>query len=359
MSAIPQAVRRQAARAEQLAAEHRARLNGTAPPAAGTPGAAPVLEHTPPVVTPPAPAPAPAAAAPVPGTPAADEATWERRFKVLQGKYNAEVPRLQQQLNGLADELKATRGLLASMTSEPRQPQPAAPPAPPPAPTRLVTDQETQAFGADLIDVMRRVVREETAGVTAEIDRRLQPVHERVDQVAATAQATTKAVAKRSKQAVDAHMDERCPQWRELNEDPEFLVWLDQVDPFSGKERGELLVAAYKAFDAARVEAFFVGYLKEHAAVSPPAPTPTPTPVPAPAVPAQGTQVTLESLVAPGTPKPGAPRTPDGSEKRIWTRKEISDFYRLANSGKFKGTLQERKAIEADIFTAQTEGRIR
>lgn len=355
MSAIPQAVRRQAARAEQLAKEHRAALEGnTTPPVAGTPpGVAPPAEIVPPVQTPPAPPPAPVGAAP-------DEATFQRKYQVLQGKYNSEVPRLQRQITELQDENRATRNLIASMT-EPRsrQPDPNETPAPPPAPAKLVTEKETQTFGADLIDVMRRVVREELPGVTAEVDRRLRPVNERIDAVAATAHKATAVAKKQSKEAVIAHMDDHLPAWRTLNEDPEFLAWLDQVDPFSGQERGTLLVAAFERFDAPRVEAFFVGYQKEHAAVTPPTPTPDPTPVPAAPPAAAGTQVTLESMVAPGTPKPGAPRTPDGADKRVWTRKEISEFYRTVNAGKFRGTPEQRKAIEADIFAAQTEGRIR
>lgn len=353
-AAIPQAVRRQAARAEQLAKEHREALAGVAtPPAApAPPGAASPPEVSPAPQTPPA---APAT------PPVADEATFQRKYQVLQGKYNSEIPRLQRMITELQEENRATRNLLASVTGDTRtrQPEPAAPAAPP-APVRLVTDQETQVFGADLIDVMRRVVREELPAVTTEVDRRLQPVNQRIDEVAATARTATRAVKKQSKEAVLAHMDERVPAWRTLNQDPEFLAWLEEVDPFSGKERGQLLVAAFEAFDSSRVEAFFVGYQKEHAAVTPPTPTPEPTPVPAaPAAPAPGTQVTLESMVAPGTPKPGAPRTPDGSDKKIWTRREIGEFYRSVNGGKFKGTVDQRKAIEADIFAAQAEGRIR
>lgn len=356
-NAIPQAVRRQAARAEQLAKEHREALAGVAtPPAAvAVPG-----EATPPDTTPPA-APAAPPPAPAPGT----EESFQRKYLVLQGKYNKEVPQLRGMIEELRQENSATRNLLATLTESrtPRQP-PAEPPAPaaPTPPARLVTDQEVQSFGPDLIDVIRRAAREEQASLTAEIDRRLAPVNRRVDEVANTARATTQVVNQRSKEAVLAHMDERVPAWRILNKDPEFLAWLEEDDPFSGQQRGNLLAVAFQNFDAPRVEAFFTGYQKEHAAVTPP-PTPDPTlaPPPAapPAAPAPRTQVTLESMVAPGTPKPGAPRTPDGADKRMWTRKEVSEFYRLTQSGKFKGTPAERAAIEKDIFAATTEGRIR
>lgn len=343
MSAVPQAVRRQALHAEQLAKEYRERLNGAPAPV--------------PTDVPPAPAPAPenvvvppAESAVPPVAPADDP--WQRKYSVLQGKYNKEIPQLRGMVEELRSELTATRNLLASL-SEQRQPTAAqVQPEQPPAPTRLINDAEVKQWGPDFVDMVQRIARQEQASLIPEVDRRLQPVNKRIDDVAAATRTTVKAVQQRNKESVLAHMDEQVPGWRELNEDPIFLEWLDQVDPFSGARRGDLLLDAFKAFDAKRVETFFTGYQKEHAAVTPPAPVP-------PTATAPATQVTLESMVAPGTPKPGAPRTPDGTDKKIWTRREISNFYREVNSGRFRGTAEQRKAIEADLFAAQNENRIR
>jgi hypothetical protein len=255
-------------------------------------------------------------------------------------------------IRNLQQQLTATQNLLASLNAQ-RETAPAAPvPATPAVPAKLVKDEEVREFGADLIDIMRRVVREEQATLLPEIDRRVAPVAQRVDQVAQATQHVGQRVAQNDQQSVLSMLASAVPSWQELNEDPGFLEWLDQVDPFSGAQRGALLKQAYKAHDGSRVVAFFNGYLKEHAAVTPPAASTPPAAVPAP-------QRNLEQFVAPGTPKTGAAGAQDGSGKRVWSRAEIGSFSSDVQAGRFKGTKEQRKQIEADIFAAQREGRIR
>ena len=151
MSALPDRVRQQAELANQLAAKAKAGtmtfedLNAQAsgiqlPPVApvaqpmpkgfqpqpagpgvpglGTPGfnPQPTAQPAANAQTPPAPAPAPA-----------DDPAAEQRYKVLQGKYNAEVPRYQQQLKereaqlqAMQNQLASTQALLAGMAQPPQ-----------------------------------------------------------------------------------------------------------------------------------------------------------------------------------------------------------------------------------------------
>lgn len=358
MSALPKAVRAQVEKADQIAAEYYKALAqppapGSAPPSSETPPAPPSGE------TPPAP---PVQGAPVATPPEPPKEGWEQKYKVLQGKYNAEVPRLQAQtreqgeaVRQLREQLTATQNLLASLSAQ-RAADPAqSPTGTPPVPARLVKDEEIREFGPDLIDVMRRVVREEASQlVPAEIDRHVKPVAQRVDQVAQATQQVGSRVAQNDQQAVLSMLASAVPNWREVNADQGFLDWLDQVDPYVGVRRGELLTQAYKAHDGPRVVAFFTGYQKEHAAVNPPAVQPTPA-----AAPSAAPQKSLEQFVAPGTPKTGAASTPNGSGGRVWSRAEISQFYVDVQQGKYRTRPDEQKKLEADIFAAQREGRIR
>jgi hypothetical protein len=368
MSALPKAVRKQIEQANQLAEDYYKSLQGQQPPAGDPPAGDPPAGDPPagdPPPTPPAASGEPPAGDP-PAPPANPPASppqegWEQKYKVLQGKYNAEVPRLQtkvrdqdEAIRQLREQLTATQNLLASLSAQ-RESAPAGDPPSartPAQPTRLVKDEEVREFGADLIDVMRRVVREEQASLLPEIDRRVAPVAQRVDQVAQAATSVAQRVAQSDQQTVLSMLDQQVPKWRELNEDQGFLEWLDQIDPFSGYKRGALLQQAYKAHDGPRVVAFFNGYLKEHAAVTPPAPPAAPAPAAAP-------QKTLDKFVAPGTPKTGAASTPDGSGKRVWSRAEIGKFYADVQAGRYRTRPDEQKKLEADIFAAQREGRIR
>jgi hypothetical protein len=101
--------------------------------------------------------------------------------------------------------------------------------------------------------------------------------------------------------------------------------------------------------------AFFTGFLKEHATVAPP---PTPPAAAAPAAPA-APQKKLEEFVAPGTQKTGPVSTPDGSGKRVFTRAEISKFYRDVQAGAFKGKPDMQRQMESEVIAAAREGRVR
>lgn len=367
MSALPKQVRQQIDRANEIADELARLQRGeggdgqqpagdTPPPGSSVPG------------NPPGGGDAGDATPPAGGQPPAEG--WEQRYRVLQGKYNAEVPRLQRQVNeqtnsirSMQDQLTATQNLLASLSQQQRGAPPAGDSPQPAAPVRLVKDEEVKEFGADLVDLMRRVVREESATFIPEIDRRIAPVAQRVDQAAQTAQHAAQSAARSSQQTVLDMLTERVPNWQQLNSDAEFLNWLDEVDPFSGAQRGALLQQAYQAHDGPRVVAFFSGFLKEHAAVTPPANQGQPPAgqqqqqVQQPAA-QRPTQRTLDDFVAPGTPKPGAANAPDGSGKRVWSRAEIGKFYSDRSAGRYKDPKEAAK-IEADIFAAQREGRIR
>jgi hypothetical protein len=356
---LPKQVQRQIDKANAVADEYYKSLKGEAAPPAGEPPAAasPPAGEAPPANNP------PAAAAPPAATPLPQEG-YEQKYKVLQGKYNAEVPRLQNQvreqgesLRQMREQLTATQTLLASFgSSQASAPAGNAPPASAPAaPAKLVKDEEVREFGADLIDVMRRVVREEQSSLLPEIDRRVAPVAQRVDQVASAASNVARRVSQSDQQNVLAMLAQHVPNWTEVNENPEFLAWLDQSDPYSGHLRGKMLEQAYKSHDGPRVVAFFKGFLNEHAAVTQPAPAASAPPAaPAP-------QRKLDELVAPGTPKAGAAGTQDGSGKRVWTRAEIGKFYDDCSAGRFNSTdgKARRAAMEADIFAAQREGRVR
>lgn len=367
MSALPKQVQAQIDKANQLVdtlykdGKLVLPADGSAPaPDAQAPATAPASPD-PSAAAPPA-TPAPPAAPPA-ATPLPQEG-FEQKYKVLQGKYNAEVPRLQntvRELTGavsqLREQLTATQTLLASFGNQPPAAAAgASPPAAPAASANIIKDEEVREFGADLIDVMRRVARQEGASLVPEIERRVAPVAQRVDQVANAAGQVAQRVQQTDRQSVHDLMTKEIPNWIKINESAAFVDWLDQKDPFSGLVRGDMLSQAYKANDGPRVLRFFQGFLSEHAALTPPAPAAA-TPAPAAAA---APQVSLETLVTPGLPKTGA-GTPDGSGKRVWTRAEISKFYADRSAGKFNSTDGKARAaaMEADIFLAQRENRVK
>lgn len=356
MSALPKAVQKQIADANRLAEQLKQEREAAASPNPpdGSPGhdqGAPPSAAAPDAGQPPADGGQPAnSASPAP---AADG--WEQKYRVLQGKYNAEVPRLQRQVQDqnsaieqLRQQMVAQQGMLAAFAQNrgaaPGQGQGPAPAAP----TKLVKDEEVKEFGEDLTDFIGRVAEQR---LMAQIDQKLRPVQQQVEKVNSAAELTAQEQAKLAHERLLTTLDRDIPEWRQLNRDPQFLEWLAQPDPYSGAARQQLLSQAYERFDAPRIVAFFKGYRNEHAVVTPP---------PVVTAPAEGApQRTLGDFVAPGQPKAGATGAHDGAGKRIWTEAEIKRFYDDCRAGKFRSNPDRRREIEQDIFAAGREGRVR
>jgi hypothetical protein len=357
MSALPKAVQKHVDEANRLFEEMSRPTSppaevkpaeGAAEPQAQTADQSQGQPQTPPSAQAPTPAP----------TPAPTVEAWEQKYRVLQGKYNAEVPRLQTQLretlakvDSLQQQVIATQGLMASFSQRGGVAAPGQTPAPA-GPATLVKDDEINDYGRDLYDFIQRAAKQ---AVLPEVESRIRPVTQQVEQISNQAQSVAKQTAQTAQERVFTALASAVPNWEQVDTDERFHEWLDQVDPYSGARRGELLKQAYQRHDAPRVVAFFKGFLNENAVVQP---TPAPTPPPQ-AAPAQGSQRSLDQFIAPGTVRPGTTGAPNEAGKRTWTQAEIKQFYDDCAAGKYVKNPQRRNEIERDIFTAQIEGRIR
>jgi len=256
--------------------------------------------------------------------------TAEQRWKVLQGMIDKKD-----------EELNTMRGLLADMSQRPTQ-EAAAPEQEPAQP--LVTDEDVSEYGKEYVDFVARVstqaFRNELNNnpVMASLDSRLKALEGSVQGVEQTSANTAQTIFFNELTSV-------VPQWRALNNDASFLQWLDQVDPFTGETKLNLLQHAVAQQDSARAATFFASYEQETAQAPTPAPQETETTAQAPSG--------KEKLVAPGKTTAAAP-LPDS--KRNWTRAEITKLYDDKMSGKI--TAKEFDRLERDLFAAQADGRI-
>ena len=303
MSQVPRAVEDAEAKAnrliEELNAQRQKQLSGEPP--ADPPPADPPAEPVPP---------APSNDSQTP-PPAQTDDTWEHRFKVLQGKYNSEVPRF-------AHENKELKASIEQLQQELQQIKDAQAREP------LVKPEEVEQYGEGLIDVARRIAREEIASKQVEIDRLKA-------QLTSVQQTTTQNVEKDFFRS----LEQMVPDWQQVNEDPGFLKWLEEFDELTGEQKQVLLSRAEQARDAVRVAKFFTSYKKTSSTW------------------AASSNQALEQQVVPSTNK--APQSPPA--KKIWSRGEIKEFYDRLRRGQVSD--QDAIAIEADISAAQIEGRIR
>lgn len=238
---------------------------------------------------------------------------WEHRYKVLSGKYNAEVPRLAAENR----DLKGRLGNLEEMVKNLQE-------APQASRESLVKPEEVEEYGENLVDLIRRAARDELASKDAEIKE----LRVKLDSFQSTANKSVE---------INFYDDlaSRVPDWVTINDDANFLKWLEEYDELTGQRRQDLLSQAEGERDARRVANFFVAWKRLN----------------------QERQETsnrqLESQAVPKAAK--AVETP--ASKRTYSRQEIADFYARARKGEIKQS--EMVAVEAEIQKAMLENRIR
>jgi len=275
---------------------------------------------------------------PAPGPVAPQDEPWKHKYDTLAGKYNAEVPRLSTEIKGLQDQISSLHQVLSTLEQPEEDPAPAAS-----KPLTLLKDEEITAYGADMIDVVKRAAME---AISPELDK----VRAENAQLKERLGGVTAHAAENARSVMFSGLAQAVPEWEEVNVAPEFLTWLQARDVYAGAARKDLLQQAFEANDTARVVAFFQGYQNEHAALASDNTPPT--------APAKKPAVDMGDIVAPGKPRGNVAveRTQEG--KRIWRQAEIAAFYNDVRRGAYKRDAKAKDTIEADILAASAEGRI-
>ena len=272
------------------------------------------------------PAPAPVSQEPAPQIP---EEKWETKYHTLKGMYDAEVPRLHSQvreLNTQVQQLVADAAVAKASTPQ----EPTKGPS-------LITEQDKEAFGPDLIDLIERATEskvsafrqreEQLMGHIKELQGKLGDVSER--QVVS------------DKDRFLMGLSQRVPDWESLNTDQGFLAWLSEVDPVYGIPKQAALTSAYENLDVARVASVFETYKRATT----------------PAQPAKQKNQELQRQVAPTRSRATSPEPADSNNQRIFSQQEVADFYEAARRGHVSP--EDAVRIENEINAAAAEGRIR
>lgn len=310
---------------------------------------APTSGETPPVGTPPvekaqaepplAPAPVEKTAAPAPEVPLAPvKDDWEHKYQTLLGKYNAEVPRMFQQNKELGDQLRGMQQQLDTLKQAP-----AAAPAPAAAVESLVTDKDVTEYGAELIDVQRRVAREELRGVVAPLQDELK---KRDKEVADLKALLTKTGGDVAAVTFEQKLNQVVPDFPAINTDPKWIAFLDEVDPFTREPRRAFAEFAYNNGDVARIKQV-VDFYKQTAGVTTPA-----------ADVRQQRQTELERQITPTRTTATTSVTPTAND-RVYTEAEVTAGFNRVRQLNISGKYDEASKLEAELSEAYMTGRVR
>jgi gas vesicle protein len=313
---LPQKVREAAERAERI---HNEVYGNTAPEATPAPAADAALAAVEPQ-EPAVPVQDQTPVAPVAPTPAPVAPNWEEKYRVLDGKYKAEVPRMAAEIRDLKASMQMLQDQLAA--------QPATPAASP-IPEGMTPAEVVEQFGEDFAKAVGSIATQIAEQRVTKVREEFKPQIERVEKTAADSQR-------------DAYMRELArlvPDWQQIDTEDNFTAYLDEADEFTGRSRRFFFNEADKHMDAPRVAKFFQAFKGNS----------TPAPA-APVVPAAPSAI--DAMVQPSAVR--ATQAPQG--RRHWTQRDIAQFYADQRRGRY--TPADAKRIESDLFAAQREGRI-
>lgn len=256
------------------------------------------------------------------------EEKWAHKYHTLKGMYDAEVPRLhsqlremQTQISQLTADLTATKETKAAETQKIES---------------LITEQDKEAFGPDLIDLIERATEAKVSTLRAkEAD-----LQNEIKELKGKLGDVSERQVVSDKDRFLAGLGQQVPDWEALNVNQGFLEWLQQVDPVYGLPRHAALNNAYENLDVTRVANIF----KAYKALLPQAP--------------QQPKVNqeLQRQVAPTRTRSASAPT-DSVNQKIFTQQEIALFYDEWRRGHYDE--EEAARMEKDIHAAITEGRIR
>ncbi len=256
------------------------------------------------------------------------EEKWAHKYHTLKGMYDAEVPRLHSQMREMQTQMQqliADKAAIEATKVEQKQ-----------VVESLITEQDKEAFGPDLIDLIERATESKVGTLREREAQLVQEIKELKGQLGSVSER--QVVSDKDRFLVG--LGQQVSDWETLNVDQGFLAWLQQVDPVYGVPRQAALSNAYESLDVIRVANIFKAYKQT-----------------LPQAPAQSrAKQELQRQVAPTRTR--STTTPsDNVNDKIFTNQDIEQFYNDWRRGFYDE--QEAADMEKQIHTAIAEGRIR
>jgi len=244
---------------------------------------------------------------------------YKQKYETLQGMYNADIPKLQQQVAFL-------QGMLADQSPTVTNKQ---------TPQQLPPEQTNED-----LDFVQKEYPYMVTAINAIVDQKLAYMQQEIlRQVSVAMQGLAGQVNNlgvESGQTRDSlfwsRLSDLVPDWESLNTNKGFLEWLDEKLPFSNVSKFDLLKQARAEFNANKVAEFFTSYKEEKGIVT----TPNKQ---------QGRRI-----VAPGRSagSVGQNQTIQAGDKPL-TREEIAAFYDRVRRGYYVGKEKEESAMRDRI----------
>jgi len=250
-----------------------------------------------------------------------DEDLFRNKYLTLQGKYDAEVPALHQELKelkdnifGKIDELSKANDVKEEETS-----------------LDAATDSFREEYGDDLVNYIDEyfkskiepTIKQSTADAVKPVEEKVQSVEDSQISVAKDEFAT--------------YLNDNVKgDWQKAAEDPKFVKFLEQEDPSGLYTYGDLLSEYNNNWDHKKMAKVFNIFYGEEKA------------------PKQTSKPQKDAMVAPSRQTDNS--APTGEDKIIWTEESMQQFYKDDRARKIPQ--EESAKMWNDLMLAATEGRI-
>lgn len=268
--------------------------------------------------------PKPVEPTPTPTEPVATEEKWEQKYKTLKGMFDAEVPRLHADVRDLKGQVDTFRKAAEVKPVEPVKPK---------AAEKLVTDADVEAFGSDLIEVQRKVAREVAAEFRDELDAMRSENDKLREQLTSTGTQVSEA-------SFEQRLYRMVPDFEAVNADPQWINWLNEVDPLLRAPRSSVAQQAFNRGDAEGVAHYVSLFRQGTKAV-------------------ESTADKTNELELQIQPNRGATSaTPTSQKGKVYADADIQKMFRKATDLNIKGQSDAAKKLEAEIDAAYMEGRV-
>lgn len=262
--------------------------------------------------------------APPPATPD----PFETKYKVLQGKYNSEVPELHRRVHGLETNLQQAIERLNDASKAKES-------APEQRPT--ANPQDVENFGQDLVEMVTRVAGSSLGKLQQMLDSKFAAIETDIAKLKHSVSGTSQQIAVTAEQMFFTELGKAVPNYMDINDSVEFKQWLAEPDPVYGVPRQAALDRAQQQLNAQHVVAIFQAF-------APPAPqAPAPDPV--------------ERQMSPRST--ATPQVAPVNDKPVITTAQVTRFYDDVRRGMYRGKEAEAARIEQVINAALAEDRVR
>ena len=188
-----------------------------------------------------------------------DAAQWKQRYLSLQGQFNSQVPALQQQVKSLTESVEQLTTKLQEKTVTQQSSEP----------TELVTTKDVEAFGEDLVDLARRIAKEEFGKRETKYIKQIEALETQLSEAKGQVGEVAQTQAKTATEMFFDALTRAMPTWEQVQVSSECQAWLGTRIPGSTATWNDALQHAAQRRDVSAVLEVFGVFFEKHPALNP------------------------------------------------------------------------------------------